>query len=739
MIFIGRKYEQIFQVKKRLKRKEIFFYSTNHLSITKNPLAENFKYLYFKTLFSSENLVLICTTKITLMFKKLNLLVIVLLLLKIEVSAQKTQEKLPVFKYGKVELSEFETKPDGVDSSAAAVKLFDVGNGYFEIGPGGSFVYVFERHVRYRIIQKKGYDLADLELRLYRDGKGNEEKLDLVNAATYNLNNGKIEVSKMASDAKFTNQVDNKHVIKKITLPNIKEGSIIEYRYRTKSDFTFKLDDWYFQEKYPTKYSSFTITIPEYYFYKIEAGGYYDINKIGPIDNSQNLTIPNGSGKSETIGVKTTKTQYYVKNIPAIKEESYITTLDDYVSKIGFELNATNFPQGGYKEYTTTWPKIIKEMMDHDNFGGYIQKKNPGKELVKEIIKDETTPEGKMNLIFNYVKNNIKWDNKYRLYTEANSPKSVLEKKSGSSSEINLLLLNLLDAAGLESYPVIISTRGNGTHPGYPLASKFNSIIVMTITGDKKNLLDAVNKNNTPGILSYPNLNHRGLKINRTDNAGEWISTENDKTSRNSIFYNLTLDTENKLKGTLSISRNNYEGLDARNAYQAATNQEEFLKNYKSNKPGLEISNYKIENLDNPEETLIESMDVTIEDNIEAAGNLSYFMPLLYERTKENPFTLEERNYPVDFAYPKEENYHITIELPAGYKPDQLPKNERFQLPENGGSFTIMYVIDENKLNMVSKISLLKSSYSSEEYYNLKELFKNIVRKQAEQIVLKKI
>lgn len=40
MIFIGRKYEQIFQVKKRLKRKEIFFYSTNHLSITKNPLAE---------------------------------------------------------------------------------------------------------------------------------------------------------------------------------------------------------------------------------------------------------------------------------------------------------------------------------------------------------------------------------------------------------------------------------------------------------------------------------------------------------------------------------------------------------------------------------------------------------------------------------------------------------------------------------------------------------------------------
>ena len=200
-------------------------------------------------------------------------------------------------------------------------------------------------------------------------------------------------------------------------------------------------------------------------------------------------------------------------------------------------------------------------MMDNENFGGFIQKKNPGKELTKDIIKDETTPEGKMSLVFSYVKNNIKWDNKYRVYTEAGTPKGVIEKKSGSSSEINLLLLNLLDAAGLESSPVIISTRENGTHPGYPMASKFNSVIIMTVIGDKTHLLDAVDKNNTPDLLSYENLNHRGLKINRTTNEGEWISTDLTAPSRNSISYNLTLDTENKLKGTLSISSSNYDGV----------------------------------------------------------------------------------------------------------------------------------------------------------------------------------
>ncbi|KIO75513.1 transglutaminase [Pedobacter lusitanus] len=673
------------------------------------------------------------------MIKKINLFLIVLLLIKFEVSAQKTQKQLPVFKYGKVTPEEFDTKPKGADSAAAAVKLFDVGNGYFDIGPGGSFIYVFERHVRYKIINKKGYDLADLEIRLYRDGKGNEEKMDNINAATYNLNNGKIEVSKMAGDAKFTNYQDNKHIIKKYTLPNIKEGSIIEYRYKTKSDFIFKLDDWYFQGKYPTIYSSFCINIPDFYSYKFDAGGYYDINKLDAVENTQNMVITNAANKSETISVKTVKTQYYIENIPAIKNESYITTLDDYVSKIGFELNSTNFPGNGYKAYTSTWPKIIKEMMDHQNFGGFIQKKNPGKELIKEIIKDETSPEGKMNLIFNYVKNNIKWDNKYRVYTEASNPKAVIEKRSGSSSEINLLLLNLLDAAGLESYPVIISTRENGTHPGYPLASKFNSVIVMTIIDEKKHLLDAVDKNNTPDLLSYDNLNHRGLKMDRSTYDGQWISTDFTTPSRTSVFYNLTLAPENKFKGTLSISKNNYDGVERRNSYQAATSEEEFLKEYKRNKPGLEISNYKIENLNTPEQSLIENMDVTIDDNIEEAGNLSYFMPLLFERTKENPFTLEERNYPVDFAHPNEHNYHLSIEFPSDYKLDQLPKSEKFTLPDGGGSFTMLYTTEGNRLSMVSKISILKPIFTPEEYYNLKELYKNIIRKQAEQIVFKKI
>jgi hypothetical protein len=50
-----------------------------------------------------------------------------------------------------------------------------------------------------------------------------------------------------------------------------------------------------------------------------------------------------------------------------------------------------------------------------------------------------------------------------------------------------------------------------------------------------------------------------------------------------------------------------------------------------------------------------------------------------------------------------------------------------------------MTATEANKLLLSSKITFKKAFYTPEEYQDLKELFKNIVRKQAEQIVFKKI
>lgn len=675
------------------------------------------------------------------MTKSLSIFAVLIFSLTISSLAQNSKSELPVFKFGKVTNTDFETSPFGQDSAAAAIKIFDVGTGSFNYSPAAAgFVYILNRHVRYKIISKKAFDLANIEVQLYKNEAGGTVVLDFMNGATYNLAGGKTEVTKLKNSAGILSQTDKNHVSKKFMLADVKEGSVIEFNYQTSSPFIFSIDNWYFQEAYPCKYSSLTFTMPEFYSYRLAVGGYIKINTAKPVEIANNyfITASNAQNSGKVINSRSMQNVYYAENIPALKIENYTTSTEDYISKIGFELAVNTFQVVTANDYSSTWGKVVSGLMADPNFGGFIKKDNYDKDILSKIIKGETDPEIKMGLIFNYVKNNVNWDGTYSDRSTAANQKALLDKKSGNSADINLLLLSLLNNAGLPSNPVLISTRKNGAHPGYPLISKFNNVIVYTAINDKKHLLDATDKNSVGDLISYQNLNHTGLKIDLESKETVWVSTENASLTRTNITYDVKLGPDNNLSGKLYISSDNYEGLDKRNAYQTATSQDDFLNKYTASRPGLEISNYKINNIEHPELTLDESMDVKIKDNVKESGNLSYLVPLIFERTKKNPFSSDDRKSPVDFAYPFEENYRITVELPQNYKVEKLPKSEKFNLPNNGGSFTIAYAQEDNKISVKSKISIAKSKFTADEYYNLKELYKTIVTKQAEQVVLKK-
>ncbi|WP_316820661.1 DUF3857 domain-containing protein [Pedobacter gandavensis] len=656
-----------------------------------------------------------------------------LLLTALSTSAQQSRQEKKSFKFGKVDPNEFEIKPGGVDSAAAAIALFDVGRGWFEISPKtNSFVYVYERHTRYKVINKSAYDLANLEIQLYNNG-GDKSTISGLEASTYNMENGKITAFKINKDGKFSEKQDKNYTIKKYTLPNVKEGSIIEFKYKVTSDFTFTLKPWYFQKDIPVLYSSYQVTIPEYLIYKMNGGGFIFLN-------------PSTKTKSESyhlsgslINAQATEYSFFVENVPALKTEPYITTLHDYISKVQFELSATRFPNQLYKDITSTWPKIITSLKEEAKFGLFTAKRGYQKSLVQELIKDEKNPDSIVNILFNYVKNKVKWNGETSIYTDETNPKSVFEKKTGCSADINLSLYTLLKEANIPAYPVLLSTRSNGVHPGTPMITQFDNVIVAVPKGEGYQLLDAVSKNHIPGLIGYNNLNHEGFKIDLESMTGDWIPLEPLEMSRKQITYSLLLGEDHKLTGKRYSSFSNYEGLFFRKNYESSVNQDAFIKIFKEDKPGLGLKNYEIQNLDDQKELLIEAMDVEIEDNIEEAGNLIYFTPLLYDRTKENPFKLEDRKFPVDFGYPTEENYRFNLEFPAGYQLDKLPKNEKIKMADDSAIFSYLTAMEGNTLQISSKISIKKAVYTAEEYKELQEFFKNIVRKQAEQVVLKKI
>lgn len=649
----------------------------------------------------------------------------------------------PSIKFGKVEVTDFAIKPQGKDSSASAVKLFDKGNLRFEINNRTSgFRYVFERHARILILKKDAYDLANIEIGLYKSDNNNEEVLSGFAAATYNLDNGSVSLHKLPKDAKFSDKYDKNNTVRKFTLSNIKEGSIIEYKYEIRSDFIFNLRDWAFQSSIPTVYSDFSITIPEYFNYKKHIRGYVPVstveNEIVNQSFTGNLSGESYSSQRSTINCRSNFQRYVARNVPSLRDEAFITTLDDYRSKIEFELSSTQFPDSPYKSYTDTWEKIVSALNDDENFGSLLRS-NYGKNLSSDIVKNESNALKKLNLIFSFVKGNVKHNGEEGKYSDHTSLKSIVEKKAGNVADINLLLVNLLSNAGLNSYPILLSTRSNGHHPGNPLISKFNYVIAGVTIDSTKYFLDATNLTNGPNMLQFDCLNHKGLALNMSAKSAEWISLELNDISRNYLTYNLKLSPENVFSGEVYERKTEYIGFSTRKKYKEAASEEEYLKSYKENRNGLKIENFKISNIDSLSTPITIEYRATVEDMVEEAGNLVYFSPLLYEKTKENPFKLEERNFPVDFGFANEEVYRIVIELPQSMTVEKLPKSEMIRLADNSAYFSYMTATDGKSISIVSRINLGKSYYEPDSYFELKELFKKIVSKQAEQIVLKKI
>src|SRR6185436_9803549 len=183
------------------------------------------------------------------------------------------QEKSKV-KFGKISPEDFQKKTYEIDSSANAVIIADIGSTEILGNHKGSFSLEFKTFRRAHILNKNGYDVADVVIPIYVAGNAEEEVVSL-KAYTYNLENGKVVETKLdVKEAVFKDKIDKNRSIKKFTFPNIKEGSIIEYEYKLKSDFIRNLQPWEFQGSYPRLWSEYNVSMPEFYYYVTLSQGY---------------------------------------------------------------------------------------------------------------------------------------------------------------------------------------------------------------------------------------------------------------------------------------------------------------------------------------------------------------------------------------------------------------------------------------------------------------------------------
>lgn len=648
-----------------------------------------------------------------------------------------SQEKNKI-KFGKVSVEDFKPTAYEVDSTADAVIIADIGYSMISGNSKGWFSLEFKNYRRARIMKKAGYDVADVVIPLYTNGD-DEEELRNLKAVTYNLVNGKVVQTKLdVKSSVYKDKINKNLVVRKFTFPNVKEGSIIEFEYRIISDFLFNLQPWQFQGQYPRLWSEYTVNLPEFFYYVTMNQGYqaYHIKDQKSSTDNFMLTDSRSAGASDrynfTAGV--TEFRYVMKDVPALKQEQFTSTLENHIAKIEFQLAEYRYPLT-QRNIMGTWNQVCDAMLKDEDFGLSLGRENPWlRDAVEEAIGSATTPVEKARNIYYYVQRNFTCTNYGGKYLQQ-PLKTVLSKKSGTEAEINLLLVAMLRRAGLSADPVILSTRSHGyAYSLYPLLGKFNYVICQFNDGKSDYYLDASRPRLGFARLGYECYNGHARVIDKRATPLEFSSESLKERKVTSVFLVSTPDGE--FSGSIQQVPGYYESYWMRDQIKENGKEKLFTDFEKRMNAKVEMNTVQIDSLNRFEDPISLRYNFSFKNGNE---DIIYLNPMLAEGYKENPFKSATRLYPVEMPYVKDETYLMQLQVPDGYVVDELPKQIMVKFNEQE-DVVFEYLISESNgyISLRSRLSFKRAFFQPDEYATLREFFNLVVKKHNEQIVFKK-
>lgn len=692
-----------------------------------------------------------------------NFLLSVLLLLCLSTFAQPYDQK-----FGKISMAEMEMKVCPIDSSAEAVVLFDIGETRMVYNETiQDFQLEYTRQFRIKILSAEGVNSGNFEISLYRNKinqpnisrfkglglplpegihPGNaQEKLSIFKGMTYNLVNGKIEKYKIEKENILIESKDINYIVQKISFPMVEKGSVIECKYSIVSDFMFNMQPWIFQKSIPVLLSKYDTYLFDYYKYNSHISGCEPVREENATPLNKYFTFL--WLESELLGNKRlggirynyfeNKKSYIAQNVPALKVEPYVDNISNYATKIDFEFQYLLIPRLIHEDNYSLWESLNKRLLENDDFGNQLNDEGNIIPDLSIVIEGMDKPEDKITKIRSFIFNKIKWNGKYGIFTDK-GVKSAYNEGFGNIAEINLNLVMALKQAGLNAVPIILSTRSHGgVFDWNKNLDRFNYVIAGVKIDDKFIFIDAASKSTFLGVLPLECLNGQAFIVDAKQS--ERINLYPEFISKKSSFSTFNIDNKFNIAGKVSTTYKDYYAVQL----MASINGDDGLKRKKE-----EISNlFKNGNVDS----------LTIEfdkNNLPEAKESYYFYnnvtstspdeilsitPAQWLGFKISSFQKSERKYPVNFTFPSDESFVIKITLPDGYKVDELPLSVNYSLPEGNGKFIYNCQVLSNELVIISRLVIPKVEYNSTEYPALRVFVDEIIKKQCEKIILKKI
>lgn len=657
------------------------------------------------------------------------------LLLAGPIMAQKTPN-MPI-RFGSVAPTDFSSSPADT-TTAAAEYLCDFGTTKI-IGAQDHFQVVFERTARLRINRKAGYDYATVRVPLYTKD-GSSERFTNLKGFTYNVEGSKISQVKLNPDPVFREKVDKNHVQVAFTMPDVREGSIVEFSYTITSDFIFNLQEWQFEHSIPVRWSEYRVAIPQFYRYKTVTRGYRPFavqeSTTVPYSTAYNMSSDNHMAPSRNALLTGVALQlrWVMKDVPAFRSEPFMTTAYDYARSVHFELAGSDFTGNNYHDLSGKWETLWKTLQQDEEFGKALMAAAPLAAEAKALQLKYPVPAARAAAVLALVQRNVRYNGQQRVY--ASQPlRRTYEKHLGNSADVNLLLVQTLREAGLAATPLLLSTRDHGqVQTTMPIITQFNYVVAHVALPDKPTVfLDATEPQLPMGYLPERCLNGEGCLANAD---GTWLPLKPPASHLELRTATFRLTPQGQLEGTAKLEYGGYAAVQASRQIRESS-AGEYLGRVQRRWVDWQPTNLKLITADSARNAVAVELAVSLPtDNPDAA---LFYLPLLKVLANtSHPFQSEQRVFPVDLGMPHEYTDLVTLTLPANFTVE-TPANVALALPDGGGRF--LYQASQpnpETVQIATRLQLYKPVYSPNEYAALREFHQRAMAKYAEMLVVRR-
>ncbi len=303
-----------------------------------------------------------------------------------------------------------------------------------------------------------------------------------------------------------------------------------------------------------------------------------------------------------------------------------------------------------------------------------------------EIVAGATTPEEKLDKIFDFVRTNIKNTNEknsgftaeeMEKLKENKKPADTLKRGVGPGIDVNLLFAALANAAGFEARLALLPDRGKrffDRRISIPGALRPANIAVRVGTTWK--FFD-------PGFHYVPTdmlrWQEEGVEALLVAENPTWLITpiSPPEKSKETRVATLRLDEDGTLEGDISVQDTGHLAIERKEENEdiSPNQREENLKqDIKNRLSTAEVTNIVIENVGDPTRPFAYKYHVRIPEYAQRTGKRLFLQPAYFEKGISALFASSTRRHKVYFHFPWSEEDKVTITLPKGYATDNADR-----------------------------------------------------------------